>query len=831
MLVLTQAIELAIIAWLPGAALVRLPWLDRERRAALDAEERAFWAIVLSLAISLSVVLALASVHRYSFRRLMLADIAIAIVGVLCTRGHVRFGAAARRVSPTAVVPVLLVVLAGWRFFPPSEYVIGGKDPGVYMTEGIQIAQRGSLVVREPVVADVPAFARPLFFPPYGQTGYDSLRFMGFFITDVDTGSVVGQFPHLFPASIALGYGIDGLTGARRTVGVWTILGVLAVYFAGVRLIGRTAAAAAAALLALNIIEVWFSKYPNSEVVMQALLFAALLANARAHVDGDRFFAPIAGFLIGLLLFVRFDAVLAIGGIGGALVLAMCNGQRVRLSFLATLAAVGALAALYLLGPMRPYAERPIVFLATLPAWEVAILGAVALAAAGIVIWRARAPAASALVNRWAPVAIVGAVWLLALYALIFRHQVGKLAAHDAEALRTFTSFYVTVPALIAALIGLALAARRWFWRDPALLITVNVFACFFFYKIRIVPEHFWMTRRFLPVILPGLLLLASAAALEGMRPPKNLSGMVRTFVRVFFVGLLAFQYARASRPVVDHVEYAGLIPRLEQLAGTIGDNDLVVAEGRDAQTDVHVLAVPLAYIYARNVLVLYSPRPDKALFAQFLDWARTRYRRVLFMGGGSTDLLSHRYGVHPLASERFQVPEYDAPLNSYPRSVRQKEFEYGVYEFTPPQPDDGLWFDLDVGRGDDLHVLRFHAKEETDGHTFRWSRATSYLSVTLIHSTSREVTLWMNDGGRPRSAGPADVSVYLQGELLGSATVRNGFLPYTFQIPPELATRAAAAGDPVELKLVTPTWKPQTVLGTPDDRELGVMVDRVAVK
>ena len=45
-------------------------------------------------------------------------------------------------------------------------------------------------------------------------------------------------------------------------------------------------------------------------------------------------------------------------------------------------------------------------------------------------------------------------------------------------------------------------------------------------------------------------------------------------------------------------------------------------------------------------------------MFAQFLDWARTRYRRVLFMGGGSTDLLSHRYGVHALASDRFQVPE-----------------------------------------------------------------------------------------------------------------------------------------------------------------------------
>ena len=63
------------------------------------------------------------------------------------------------------------------------------------------------------------------------------------------------------------------------------------------------------------------------------------------------------------------------------------------------------------------------------------------------------------------------------------------------------------------------------------------------------------------------------------------------------------------------------------------------------------------------------------------------------------------------------------------------------------------------------------------------------------------------------------------------SATVHGGFLPYTFEIPAELAARAAAAGDPVELRLVTPTWKPRLVLGTPDDRDLGIMVDRVAVR
>ena len=52
-------LELLIVGWLPGAVLFRLPLLDRDRRAALPAEERGYWTIVLSVAISLSLVLAL----------------------------------------------------------------------------------------------------------------------------------------------------------------------------------------------------------------------------------------------------------------------------------------------------------------------------------------------------------------------------------------------------------------------------------------------------------------------------------------------------------------------------------------------------------------------------------------------------------------------------------------------------------------------------------------------------------------------------------------------------------------------------------------------------
>ena len=112
---------------------------------------------------------------------------------------------------------------------------------------------------------------------------------MGFFLENPDTGTVVGQFPHLFP-----GVDRDRLRPRRpdrraadgrrsgRCSACWRCTSP-----------ARACSAAPAARRRRRCSrstssQVWFARYPNAEMVMQALLFAALLANARAHVDGDR---------------------------------------------------------------------------------------------------------------------------------------------------------------------------------------------------------------------------------------------------------------------------------------------------------------------------------------------------------------------------------------------------------------------------------------------------------------------------------------------------------------------------------------------------------------
>lgn len=826
---------LAIVAYLPGAAIFRLPLADRDRRAALAAEERAFWAVILSVLVSSTAALALAGLGAYTFQRLLAIDLAVALVALAVTHRRLPFGRVAPPPRMTALVPIALVALGFWLYFPQAEYVMGGKDPGTYMNEGIQIAQRGGLLIEDPIVAAVPRESRDLFFPWHENPAYYSVRFMGFHILDPDRGTVLGQFPHLFPAWIAIGYGINGLSGARQTIALWGVLGVIAVYFAGVRLFGRLPAAAGATLLAIHVMQVWFARYPNAELVMQALVFAAILAWGRAHLDGLRFFAPVAALTLALLMFLRFDAVLAAAALVAASLLLVVVGERLRPAFFLPLTGGLALGAVYLVRTMVPYAVYPIGFIRNLGPLHVAALVIAGLALAVLPLLR-NSPRLVMFVRRFLPIAVIAVVVAGAVYAFFFRAPGGRLADYDAYALRTFTNFYLSPAGLVAALAGFALVVRRSFWRDPALILTVVAFAFFFFYKARIPPEHFWMARRFLAVILPAALLFAAAGVLGAVQvwrvAPEQYwrRAAVSFLLAAAVLGLLGRRYATATARVLPHVEYAGIIPQLEKLSARFGDRDLVLVESRAAGSDIHVLALPLAYIYARNVLVLNTPRPDHAAFARFLTWARGQYREVFFLGSGGTDVLSRSIGVAAVASERFQVPEYESPLNAYPRGVRQKEFDYGIYRFVerPPQAD---WFDLDVGTMDDLHVVRFHAKERSGDVTFRWTRDVSYVALTGLRADSRMLTLWLHDGRRPSSVPAAQLVVSIDDRQIGQVVVGSGFRPYSFAIPAELVAAASVRDAPARLKLQTVTWNPRASAGTPDDRDLGVMVDRVEVR
>ena len=283
------------------------------------------------------------------------------------------------------------------------------------------------------------------------------------------------------------------------------------VYFAGSRLIGPLPAAAAAGLLCVHVIQTWYARYPNSEIVTQALLFAALLAHAYAHEDEDRFFGPVAASLLGLALFTRFPVVLAVGAAVAASLLAHVGGHRARAGFLvmltAWIAAAGDVLPDTIAAVLRPPSR--VCSVARRDPAGASCAGRCRRLRVGLGKSKATRVCGD---SHMSPAGLIAILTVGGIFALFFREPAGLLAPQDAHAVRMFADLYFTRLAFALAIVGYVLVVWRSFWRAPALILMITTSAIFFLYKMRIWPEHFWLARRFLTEILPGALIFASAA-------------------------------------------------------------------------------------------------------------------------------------------------------------------------------------------------------------------------------------------------------------------------------------------------------------------------------
>jgi hypothetical protein len=73
-------------------------------------------------------------------------------------------------------------------------------------------------------------------------------------------------------------------------------------------------------------------------------------------------------------------------------------------------------------------------------------------------------------------------------------------------------------------------------------------------------------------------------------------------------------------------------------------------------------------------------------------------------------------------------------------------------------------------------------------------------------------------------------VTVSFNGQPIGVIDVASGFQTYRLTLPADLVALAATMDAPAEIRLESTVWVPRDFLGGSDDRQLGVMLDRVEI-
>jgi hypothetical protein len=284
------------------------------------------------------------------------------------------------------LLPAILLLFV-FLVTPPFETIIGVRDAGVYANAGFIMVRTGSLTFTDPLVAQIaadqqspdPSLADAARQAETNVLGVQNaqrfiatrLRAAGFFIDqgDLERGRVVPQGLHLFSAWIGLLAAFFGMHGGLLAPAVTGLLGVWSVALLGRRIAGPWVGLLAALFLALNAVQVWFSRYSTAETTAQFLVFAGLYAFTRAfgsstfhpqpstfnlqpstfhpqpstpNLPPSTFHALLAGLAFGQLALTRIEFFLVVGPLALYLIF-MWLARRWTLLHTALLAGAGAM--------------------------------------------------------------------------------------------------------------------------------------------------------------------------------------------------------------------------------------------------------------------------------------------------------------------------------------------------------------------------------------------------------------------------------------------------------------------------------------------------------
>ncbi len=925
-----------VLFLVPG--LLFLALLPERERAQLDPDEALFLSVGVSVACAAWLALLLAELGLFHVVTAALLVTAVSAALALAWRSRlvwplrVRPAPDATRLHTLrAWAPALLLLAVALALQArPTEYLFGGRDPGTYVNAMALIGRTGAIVHVDPAVRAIPPEFVSLFYREPDKPGaFEWGRFMGFPLERPETGRVLPEFFHLFPAFGAYLFQAMGVRGALATPPVFGVLATLAVYFALRLLLGRGPALVATLLLALNVLQVWFARFPVSEMVSQFLIFVALGALLRLERGAGPAWGALAGALLGLSLLVRIDSLLIAAPLGLYVLTRVAQGAWPRRKLLAlvvpfTLCALHAglhglfFARKYVLSIVsRPYWRQPAwVWLAALAvcalalwvarrhgarlaavvvAREQALRAALALALVALALyaWFARPrlsawagadgnpsavrllvePPTTALfidgrpaghvadfqadglplhgehelrlelpghVSRRVPVFVRSGQALelrhvmtagagesasaplggpLARQSWLARLGFDRLAAQDAQALLRF-GWFVTPLAIALALLGLVVALREarreWLF---ALLLTLS-FALFYFYKMRVWNDYYFAMRRVVPVILPFTLALAVLAlarlAARGAWSRALAAGLTLA---------LGGAYARDARALWTYTDWKGAVRFTDELARRFGDQDVVIFE---QPRSIHLLALPLWAVHGRNVLELARFNPDPARLNELARAWRSRFRQIYFVHTYSTDLCG--VFLQRVQDLEFGTLEWERPTERPPRRPESRGLRFTISRVVPPeQLQVPALPELDVGGSDDFQVSGFFDKEVArDARTgalrsYRWSARCASLYLPGARPGA-ELLVTASADKRPPEI-PALVRASLNGVALGTFTPGAEWADFSLRLPATLPP-----GPPV-LRFDVADWRPARALpGSNDVRDLGIVVDRVAV-
>jgi hypothetical protein len=401
-----------------------------------------------------------------------------------------------------------------------SQFIIVMRDPASYYQFGNWIAHHGSL----PIPQDRGAFGSASNLVSFGSFAYYQVGH-----------AIVPQFMAGLPMVLASAFWVGGVTAATMVSPLLGACGVLAFGGLTARLVGPRWAPLAAITLALCLPEEFTSRSDYSEPLTQILILGGLcLVIDSLSSDGVRakVLAALGGLALGITLLVRIDGasdILPLIPYCGLLLIGRRPQALPLLGGLVAGAIYGGVDGLVLSRPYLASIKSSLV--------PLALITGVVIIATLLAIALLQGKGVPKIRGAWLPNA-AGVLTVVIALGFAFRPSFQTVRQASSKSFENnmagyqrlnhlpvdpmrvyyelsmhWVFWYLGIPLVVLATLGVVLLSRRCLWAQaPTWTLPLVLFAWVIvttLYRPSITPDQPWASRRLVPVVLPGFILLA----------------------------------------------------------------------------------------------------------------------------------------------------------------------------------------------------------------------------------------------------------------------------------------------------------------------------------
>lgn len=508
------------------------------------------------------------------------------------------FGEAAAEQIRGGILPVVAVLVvigasAASAALFSAEHVRTDRDPAIYLTTGRWLADEGTLVVS----GKVGGFAG-LAGVTAETPGYVEVR---------EDGTLEPEFLHLLPVWGALAHWIGGDQALLRINAVVIALALASFWLFAATVLRPWFAVLAIAAMSVILPTVHFARDMYSEPLALLFIFGGLAFLGLARRSEHPALSLSAGLMMGAVTMTRIDGWLVVISVVAYLIVGWWSareaGTETTISGFVHPALLGILisGSVGLLDGMvrsRPYlVER-----GSQVALMLGLL--IALMLVGLVALRWPSPFRRVLgwlkrhrsTLAWLIPTLIVVAAVAAFLRPLFQELHVASADPSIEGLQRqeglvvdgtriyiewsmrWLSWYLGVFGLALAVAGLA-----WAWRRAilgrnqlwAFLAVVSLTTAAYLVRPSITPDQMWAMRRFLPVVLPGLILaavLAAEWATDRMSRPPVRGAAVLAAALVLVVVPASF-----TRPLSASRSYVGMYGAVEEVCAAAPDGSAIL--------------------------------------------------------------------------------------------------------------------------------------------------------------------------------------------------------------------------------------------------------------